>query len=88
MIQPFVLLTIPVTLMILGLQVFMVLNWHDRLANAINIPLSVETVCVFTAPVFSAFASWATFLLTKVSALLEWIQNNSIVLTFKVQNLQ
>ncbi|XP_024390658.1 dolichyl-diphosphooligosaccharide--protein glycosyltransferase subunit STT3A [Physcomitrium patens] len=34
-------------------------------AQAINIPLSVETVCVFTAPVFSAFASWATFLLTK-----------------------
>nr|VDD33191.1 unnamed protein product [Brassica oleracea] len=35
--------------------------------NAINIPLSVETVCVFTAPVFSAFASWATYLLTKGS---------------------
>ncbi|KAG0610850.1 hypothetical protein M758_7G096700 [Ceratodon purpureus] len=34
-------------------------------AQKINIPLSVETVCVFTAPVFSAFASWATFLLTK-----------------------
>lgn len=34
--------------------------------NAINIPLSVETVCVFTAPVFSAFAAWATYLLTKV----------------------
>ncbi|XP_042033210.1 dolichyl-diphosphooligosaccharide--protein glycosyltransferase subunit STT3A-like isoform X2 [Salvia splendens] len=33
--------------------------------NSINIPLSVETVCVFTAPVFSAFASWATYLLTK-----------------------
>ena len=88
MIQPFVFLTFPVTLMNLRAQVFMLLNWHDRLANAINIPLSVETVCVFTAPVFSAFASWATFLLTKVSALLEWIQNNSIVLTFKVQNLQ
>lgn len=85
MIQPFVFLTFPVTLMILGVHVFMLLNWHDRLANAINIPLSVETVCVFTAPVFSAFASWATFLLTKVSALLEWIQNNSIILTFKVQ---
>ena len=41
-----------------------------RLAQKINIPLSVETVCVFTAPVFSAFASWATFLLTKVRALL------------------
>ncbi len=37
-----------------------------RLVNAINIPLSVETVCVFTAPVFSAFAAWATYLLTKV----------------------
>nr|VDC86917.1 unnamed protein product [Brassica oleracea] len=35
--------------------------------NSINIPLSVETVCVFTAPVFSAFASWATYLLTKGS---------------------
>ncbi|KAG0567434.1 hypothetical protein KC19_7G134800 [Ceratodon purpureus] len=35
------------------------------LAQKINIPLSVETVCVFTAPIFSAFASWATFLLTK-----------------------
>ncbi|GAA0157799.1 glycosyltransferase [Lithospermum erythrorhizon] len=33
--------------------------------NSLNIPLSVETVCVFTAPVFSAFASWATYLLTK-----------------------
>ncbi|CAI9100422.1 OLC1v1037423C4 [Oldenlandia corymbosa var. corymbosa] len=35
------------------------------LLNSLNIPLSVETVCVFTAPIFSAFASWATFLLTK-----------------------
>lgn len=35
------------------------------LVNSLNIPLSVETVCVFTAPVFSAFASWATYLLTK-----------------------
>ncbi|KAI4380394.1 hypothetical protein MLD38_006590 [Melastoma candidum] len=35
------------------------------LANSLNIPLSVETVCVFTAPVFSAFASWAAYLLTK-----------------------
>ncbi|KAL4320507.1 hypothetical protein AHAS_Ahas14G0017400 [Arachis hypogaea] len=33
--------------------------------HSLNIPLSVETVCVFTAPIFSAFASWATFLLTK-----------------------
>ncbi|GMH03330.1 hypothetical protein Nepgr_005169 [Nepenthes gracilis] len=33
--------------------------------NSFNIPLSVETVCVFTAPVFSAFAAWATYLLTK-----------------------
>ncbi|KAF3441878.1 hypothetical protein FNV43_RR15793 [Rhamnella rubrinervis] len=33
--------------------------------NSLNIPLSVETVCVFTAPVFSALASWATYLLTK-----------------------
>ncbi|KAL2965640.1 hypothetical protein AAZX31_16G071800 [Glycine max] len=36
-----------------------------RILNSINIPLSVETVCVFTAPIFSAFASWATYLLTK-----------------------
>ncbi|XP_054778758.1 dolichyl-diphosphooligosaccharide--protein glycosyltransferase subunit STT3A-like [Prosopis cineraria] len=33
--------------------------------NSLNIPLSVETVCVFTAPIFSAFASWATYLLTQ-----------------------
>ncbi|THF97676.1 hypothetical protein TEA_006769 [Camellia sinensis var. sinensis] len=33
--------------------------------NSLNIPLSVETVCVFTAPVFSAIAIWATYLLTK-----------------------
>lgn len=37
-----------------------------RVLNSLNIPLSVETVCVFTAPIFSAFASWATYLLTKV----------------------
>ena len=48
-------------------------SWMHRLAQKINIPLSVETVCVFTAPVFSAFASWATFLLTKVSAYLQRI---------------
>ncbi|WVZ68859.1 hypothetical protein U9M48_017741, partial [Paspalum notatum var. saurae] len=35
------------------------------LLNSLNIPLSVETVCVFTAPIFSANASWATYLLTK-----------------------
>ncbi|XP_051225977.1 dolichyl-diphosphooligosaccharide--protein glycosyltransferase subunit STT3A [Lolium perenne] len=35
------------------------------LLNSVNIPLSVETVCVFTAPIFSANASWATYLLTK-----------------------
>ncbi|GLT48526.1 hypothetical protein SLA2020_221460 [Shorea laevis] len=35
------------------------------LLNSLNIPVSVETVCVFTAPIFSAFASWATYLLTK-----------------------
>uniref|UniRef100_A0A2C9W3U8 dolichyl-diphosphooligosaccharide--protein glycotransferase n=2 Tax=Manihot esculenta TaxID=3983 RepID=A0A2C9W3U8_MANES len=33
--------------------------------NSLNIPLSLETVCVFTAPIFSAFASWATYLFTK-----------------------
>ncbi|KAI3857588.1 hypothetical protein MKW98_028852 [Papaver atlanticum] len=36
-----------------------------KILHALNIPLSVETVCVFTAPIFSAFAAWATFLLTK-----------------------
>lgn len=36
-----------------------------RILNTLNIPLSVETVCVFTAPIFSAFASWVTYLLTK-----------------------
>lgn len=35
------------------------------LLNSLNIPLSVETVCVFTAPIFSANAAWATYLLTK-----------------------
>ncbi|XP_038991580.1 dolichyl-diphosphooligosaccharide--protein glycosyltransferase subunit STT3A-like [Hibiscus syriacus] len=35
------------------------------LLNSLNIPLSVETACVFTAPIFSALASWATYLLTK-----------------------
>ncbi|KAK9149315.1 hypothetical protein Scep_008072 [Stephania cephalantha] len=35
------------------------------LLNSLNIPLSVETVCVFTAPIFSAYAAWATYLLTK-----------------------
>ncbi|KAE8678761.1 Dolichyl-diphosphooligosaccharide--protein glycosyltransferase subunit STT3A [Hibiscus syriacus] len=35
------------------------------LLNSLNIPLSVETVCVFTATIFSAFASWAKYLLTK-----------------------
>ncbi|KAK8523187.1 hypothetical protein V6N13_113139 [Hibiscus sabdariffa] len=35
------------------------------LLNSLNISLSVETVCVFTAPIFSALASWATYLLTK-----------------------
>jgi hypothetical protein len=52
-------------------------SWMHRLAQKINIPLSVETVCVFTAPVFSAFASWATFLLTKVSASLSRPTENS-----------
>ncbi|XP_076896097.1 dolichyl-diphosphooligosaccharide--protein glycosyltransferase subunit STT3A-like isoform X1 [Bidens hawaiensis] len=36
-----------------------------KVLQSLNIPLSVETVCVFTAPVFSAFASWAAYLLTK-----------------------
>ncbi|GJN17697.1 hypothetical protein PR202_gb04787 [Eleusine coracana subsp. coracana] len=33
--------------------------------NSLNIPLSVETLCVFTAPIFSTNASWVTYLLTK-----------------------
>ncbi|PHT76659.1 hypothetical protein T459_20181 [Capsicum annuum] len=37
-------------------------NWT---LNCLNIHLSVETACVFTAPTFSALASWATYLLTK-----------------------
>ncbi|GKA07925.1 dolichyl-diphosphooligosaccharide--protein glycosyltransferase subunit STT3A [Tanacetum coccineum] len=43
-------------------------NWFDDrtwVLQSLNIPLSVETVCVFTAPVFSTFAAWATYLLTK-----------------------
>ncbi|KAL8153002.1 hypothetical protein V2J09_010762 [Rumex salicifolius] len=36
-----------------------------RVLNSLNITLSVETVCVFTAPIFSANAAWATYLLTK-----------------------
>ncbi|KAI3524649.1 hypothetical protein L1887_03311 [Cichorium endivia] len=36
-----------------------------KVLHSLNIPLSVETVCVFTAPVFSAFAAWAAYLLTK-----------------------
>jgi hypothetical protein len=43
------------------------IHWFTRLLNSLNIPLSVETVCVFTAPIFSANASWATYLLTKVA---------------------
>ncbi|XP_050388201.1 dolichyl-diphosphooligosaccharide--protein glycosyltransferase subunit STT3A [Argentina anserina] len=35
------------------------------LLNSLNIPLSVETICVFTAPIFSAFTSWAAYLLTR-----------------------
>jgi hypothetical protein len=55
-----------------------------RIVNSLNIPLSVETVCVFTAPIFSAFASWATYLLTKVSILTEmcvlgiWILSSAL----------
>ncbi|KAI3771446.1 hypothetical protein L6452_02610 [Arctium lappa] len=36
-----------------------------KVLHFLNVPLSVETVCVFTAPLFSAFAAWATYLLTK-----------------------
>ncbi|KAI8028021.1 Dolichyl-diphosphooligosaccharide--protein glycosyltransferase subunit STT3A [Camellia lanceoleosa] len=38
---------------------------HLRILNSLNIPLLLETVCVFTAPIFSANAAWATYLLTK-----------------------
>ncbi|KAL7232933.1 hypothetical protein ACSBR1_016734 [Camellia fascicularis] len=38
---------------------------HLRILNSLNIPLSLETVCVFTVPIFSANAAWATYLLTK-----------------------
>lgn len=55
------------------------INWlfwlctcDGRVLNSLNIPLSVETVCVFTAPIFSAFAAWATYLLTKVCSWLSW----------------
>ncbi|KAL7170896.1 hypothetical protein ACSBR2_035703 [Camellia fascicularis] len=37
----------------------------SKILNSLNIPLSVETVCVFTAPVFSAIAAWAAYFLTK-----------------------
>ncbi|GKD20145.1 dolichyl-diphosphooligosaccharide--protein glycosyltransferase subunit STT3A, partial [Tanacetum coccineum] len=43
----------------------MPVNSSNLQFQSLNIPLSVETVCVFTAPVFSAFAAWATYLLTK-----------------------
>ncbi|KAL2500899.1 Dolichyl-diphosphooligosaccharide--protein glycosyltransferase subunit STT3A [Forsythia ovata] len=48
---------------------FSPLPLFGRILNSLNIPLSVETVCVFTAPIFSAFASWAAYLLTKVFSL-------------------
>lgn len=44
-----------------------------RLLNSLNIPLSVETVCVFTAPIFSANAAWATYLLAKVCLLTRFV---------------
>lgn len=53
-------------ILLLILSLFILMLHNLRLLNSLNIPLSVETVCVFTAPVFSAFASWATYLLTKV----------------------
>ena len=49
-----------------SLKVLIFTSVCHRVLNSLNIPLSVETICVFTAPVFSAFASWATYLLTKV----------------------
>lgn len=50
-------------------SVNLVTDLDFRVLHSLNIPLSVETVCVFTAPVFSAFAAWATYLLTKVCIL-------------------
>ena len=49
------------------------LIFHGRILNSLNIPLSVETVCVFTAPIFSANAAWATYLLTKVPFLARFV---------------
>lgn len=51
----------------------------SRIANALNFPLSVETVCVFTAPIFSAFAAWAAFFLTKVSVWLVQLCANNLL---------
>ena len=36
-----------------------------RVLHALNIPLAVQEVCVFTAPVFAAFCAWAAFLLVR-----------------------
>ncbi|KAG6471200.1 hypothetical protein ZIOFF_072301 [Zingiber officinale] len=54
------------------------------LLNNLNIPLSVETVCVFTAPIFSANAAWATYLLTKAPAHLFEVKGTGAGLTAAV----
>ncbi|CAK9153152.1 unnamed protein product [Ilex paraguariensis] len=43
----------------------LIFTFYLYIKNSLNIPLSVETVCVFTAPTFSGIAACATFLLTK-----------------------
>lgn len=36
-----------------------------NLLHMMNLPIHIREVCVFTAPVFSAFTAWSTFLLTR-----------------------
>jgi hypothetical protein len=50
-------------------NMFEKLFYECRFLNSLNISLFVETVCVFTAPIFCAFVSWATCLLTEVCIL-------------------
>lgn len=44
-------------LMVTASSFYWFLNW-------VSIPVNIRNVCVFTAPVFSAFTSWTTYLLT------------------------
>jgi len=45
-------------LMITAGGIHNILHW-------MNLPIHIREVCVFTAPVFSAFTAWSTFLLTR-----------------------